>query len=171
MAKPKIVLVKESLQYLKKLLKSVPVHHSHRIRMLIELKKSNKGISKRKLAEVLGVNHNSIQTWREKYIRGGLSSLLDDKRKGFKPSVIKEDAHKKLEELLSNANNGIQGYKELQAWIKINFNQDIKYTTLVEYCKRHWNTKIKVARKSHIKKDKEKEEFFKKTLVVSSNQQ
>ncbi len=139
--------------------------------MLIELKRNDKGISKRELAERLGVSHTSIQTWRKKYFQGGLTLLLKDGRKGFKPSVINEEAHKKLEDVLKDPNNGIQGYKELQEWIKTNLHQDIKYTTLVEYCKRHWNTKIKVARKSHIKKDKKKEEAFKKTLVASSKRQ
>jgi len=169
MAKPKIIEVKESLKTLKKLLKSISPHLSPRIRMLIYIKENEqKGISKRELADIIGVNHNSIQNWRKAYINGGISLLLDDGRKGFKPSLVTKEAHKELEELLSNPENGIQGYKELQEWYNHTFNKSIKYTTLVEYCKRHWKTKIKVARKSHIKKDEEKEKSFKKTLYSSS---
>ena len=172
MSEPKIVIVKESLKTLKKLLKTKPAYLSPRIRMLIHIKESEQeGVSKRNLAKLVGVNHNSIQKWRTAYIKGGISLLLDDGRKGFKPSVVTKEAHKKLEELLSYPENGIQGYKELQEWYNHSFNKPIKYTTLVEYCKRHWKTKIKVARKSHIKKDKEEEKSFKKTLLSSSIQQ
>ncbi len=172
MAKPKIIEVKESLAILNKLLKSKPAHFAPRIRMLIHIKEhKQKGISKRELAKLIGVNPNSIQKWRTAYIKGGISLLLNDGRKGFKPSVITNEAHEKLEELLSNPENGIQGYKELQDWYKKTFRKAIKYTTLVEYCKRHWDTKIKVARKSHIKKDEEKEKSFKNTSLSSSTTQ
>ncbi len=41
----------------------------------------------------------------------------------------------------------------------------MKYITLVKYTKRHFGTKIKVARKSHVKKDEEAVATFKKTSV------
>ena len=40
-------------------------------------------------------------------------------------------------------------------WIKVEFGKEIKYTTVVEYAKRHFGSKITVARKSHILKDEE----------------
>ncbi len=66
--------------------------------MLIYLKENKqKGISKRELADLTGVNHNSIQKWRTAYLTGGISMLLYDGRKGFKPSLISKEAHKELE--------------------------------------------------------------------------
>jgi hypothetical protein len=63
MAAPKIIIVSESLQKLKQILKSTSAFLAPRVRMLIELKKhQSSGISKRDLAELIGVNHNSVQT-------------------------------------------------------------------------------------------------------------
>ena len=53
-------------------------------------------------------------------------------------------------------------------WIKDEFGKEIKYTTVVEYSKRHFGSKIKVARKSHLLKDEAALVAFKKTSVKSS---
>jgi hypothetical protein len=47
-------------------------------------------------------------------------------------------------------------------------NLEVEYSTLVKYAFRHFGTKIKVARKSHVKKDEDSVATFKKTLVVSA---
>jgi hypothetical protein len=44
----------------------------------------------------------------------------------------------------------------------------MKYITLLKYAERHFGSKIKVARKSHVKKDDLRVESFKKTLVKSA---
>ncbi len=65
MALPKQIPVKESLEELKRLLKKATPLIAPRIRVLIEMKKAEKtGISKRYLATAVGVNHNSVQSWR-----------------------------------------------------------------------------------------------------------
>ena len=77
MSAPKSIQVKESISELKKQLKSVPSLIFPRIRMLLEIKKHEctGGISKRILADSIGVNHNSIQTWRTLYLKGGIEEL------------------------------------------------------------------------------------------------
>jgi len=81
MAAPKIIIVTESLQELKQILKSTSSFLAPRVRMLIELKKyENSGISKRELAELIGVNHNSVQTWRTAYEKGGIDLLCHIKK-------------------------------------------------------------------------------------------
>jgi hypothetical protein len=64
---------------------------------------------------------------------------------------------------LKDPKNGIRGYSELLQWVKTELSKDIKYITLVKYAERHFATKIKVARKSHSKKDEEAVNTFKKT--------
>ncbi|MCC7051437.1 MAG: hypothetical protein IT239_06650 [Bacteroidia bacterium] len=130
--------------------------------MLIELKKNGSGISKRDLAVRIGVNHNSVQKWRTLYSKGGINAIITHNRVGFKPSLINEKEHKQLEKLLSNPTNGLRGHKELLEWVEKEFSKKLKYTTLFEYVRRHFGTKIKVARKSHVKKDKLTIEVFKK---------
>ena len=166
MAKPLKVDVKESIAELRLLQRKHGEFIGKRLQMVIEIKKSkDKPLSKRELSRITGINHNSIVKWRKMYNEGGIDALLTHNRKGFKPSQINEIEHKQIEEKLNNPVNGLQGYKELLEWVNSSFNKEMKYTTLYEYVKRHFKTKIKVARKSHIKKDKEAETLFKKTSV------
>lgn len=169
MSKPKLSSVKESSKELKKLQTGKPAQIIKRLNMLIELRKHGvEGISKRKLAKIVGVDPNTIQAWRTLYFDKGIDGILKHGRTGFKPSVFTKQEHIKIERKLSTPKNTVRGYKELMKWINTEFNKNVKYTTVVEYCKRNFGTKIKVSRKSHVKKDEQKVETFKKTSVKSS---
>ncbi len=160
--------VKESFQELKVLLKKSPLHHSPKIRMLIGIKKSEASLSKNELAKMVGVNHNSIQSWRTKYINGGINELLKDGRIGFKPSIIKPSVHKKIELELNKEEASFSSYKQLHSWISKNLVKGVNYNSLRHYVKRHFGAKLKVPRKSHIRKDKEAVIAFKKTSNETS---
>lgn len=124
------------------------------------------GISKRDLSKLTGVNHNSIVKWRKLYMDQGIESLLVHGRVGgFKKSVVSLEEHKLIEKKLKDPKNGIRGYVELLEWVKKELSKDMKYITLVKYSERHFGSKIKVARKSHVKKDDLQVESFKKTSV------
>lgn len=117
----------------------------------------------------MDVNHNSITKWRKMYEEEGIESLLKDGRVGgFKPSVVTKEEHKRLKALLNDQNNGIVGYAELLKWVQTELQKEMKYITLVKYVQRHFGTKIKTARKSHVKKDEEAVAAFKKTSVKSA---
>jgi transposase len=168
MASPLNITVKESIKELKSLLKHSTTMISPRLRMLIEIKKHDKeGISKRELASTIGVNHNSIQTWRKIYISGGIEKLCSHNKKGFKPSVFNNKEHEFLKNVLYDNLNGINGYKELLTLLENEFNKEFKYNTMLKYCIKNFQSSIKVARKSHIKKDEEAVNTFKKTSVKS----
>jgi transposase len=169
MPKVKQLYVSESVSTLKKLLFTRSVTISNRLRMLI-LIKNNEGenFSKTKLGELLGVSSSSIQIWRQLYEKGGISLLLEDKRIGFKPSVISLEEHTQIEIKLNDPCNGLRGYVELQAWLAQEFGKPVKYNTLLKYCGRHFASKSKVARKSHIKKDLQAVEDLKKTSDKSA---
>jgi len=161
--------VKESIPYLRTLMRKSISMISVRINMLVQLKKGKGHISRRKLSVKLGVGSSSIQRWKKSYLEGGLEALLQHGRKGSVSKIFGSEEHKFLEELLSNPENGVQGYRELQKIISDHFGREFVYVTLVEYCKRNFETKIKVARKNHVKKNEEvMSEFKKKTLTASS---
>lgn len=167
MALPKQIIIKEDLLTLKTYAKNGNDLIKKRMRLLIELKKGKSNEhSKRALSEKLGINHNSIVKWRNIYITSGIEALLKDGRKGgYKPSVITKEEHEKIKTLLNNKNNGIIGYTELLNWVGKELKKDMKYITLVKYAERNFGTKIKVARKSNIKKDLNAVEAFKKTSL------
>jgi len=168
MAKALSITVKESLNELRLLLKKSAAHHSSKIRMLIEIKKTDHALSKNELAERVGVNPNSIQTWRTKYKNKGIDGLLKDGRIGFKPSKISPSVHKKIELKLSAPEAAFTSYKQLHEWVDKNLFEGVNYNSLRHYVKRHFGAKLKVPRKSHIRKDKLAAEAFKKTSGESA---
>lgn len=169
MAAPKTIFVKETISELKRFIKHSPSLIIPRLRMLIELKKcSNKGISKRELATLVGVNHNSIQTWRSAYFKGGIEELIQYKKNSGRPKILTAKEHKAIEKKLHDPQNGLRGYIELLNWIENEFKKTMKYNTLLKYANREFGASVKVARKSHVKKDEQKVETFKKTSVKSA---
>jgi transposase len=169
MANPFQITVRETINELRSLQRKHGELICKRLMMLIEKKKNEKtGISKRALSEITGINHNSIVKWRNQYNKEGITPLLSHGRVGgFKKSVVPKEVHQQLEKKLNDPNNGIRGYTELLEWVNKEFSMDMKYITLVKYTQRLFGSKIKVARKSHVKKDKALVDTFKKTLVKS----
>jgi transposase len=166
MSFPKQITVKETLAQLRKLQKdSIPMI-ANRIRVLIEFKKNEPaGVSKRAVADAVGVNHNSVQAWRRLYQQGGIEAILKHDRKEGRPSVITAGEHKLIEKKLHDPKNGLRGYTELLTWAEEEFKKTIKYNTLLKYSIRHFSSKVKVARKSHVKKEEGAVLAFKKTSV------
>jgi transposase len=131
--------------------------------MLLAMQKAGAdGITKQVLTERVGVCGQSIDHWRKAYREGGLEQLLSHKKSGSKPSVFTEKEKQCLQKLVGNPQNGIVGYKELQGWVLQNFGKSVKYITLNKFMRRTFKTKIKAARKSHVKKAPQQVDAFKK---------
>ncbi len=155
--------IKESVKELSQLRKNNSDTINKRLLMLLAIKREkNRDISKRDLAKLIGVDPNSITAWKKIYERQGIGGIISDGRIGFKPNVITSQEHKKIEKKLKDTKNGIRGYKELLNWVKVELSKDMKYITILKYSQRHFGSKIKVARKSHVKKDEQAVESFKK---------
>ncbi len=165
MAKSKSISVKESEVELKRLLRQQPIHLRNRVQMLLVLKGSEHTLSKNELSKILKINHNTAQRWRKTYCEKGIDALLSDGRVGFKPSIISNEIHQAIEERLTSPKDAFTSYIDLINWIVENYlPQGINYHTVNKYVKRHFGAKLKVARKSHSKKDENAVEVFKKTL-------
>jgi hypothetical protein len=70
-----------------------------------------------------------------------------------------------MEQKLKDPKNGLAGYVELQEWVETEFKKEVKYNTVLKYAMRHFGSKVKVARKSHVKKDEKAVSTFKKTSL------
>ena len=164
MSAPKTFKIKESEIELKKLLRSSSPIIAKRLQTLLVFKKHEEtGISKRILADEIGVNHNSVQTWRSLYVNGGIKALMGHKNIGYKPSLIKGEQEKLLKKELNNPQNGFVGFIELLDWFNKTFKTEINYKTFHGFVVRRFKAKVKVARKTHINKDPQAVEAFKKT--------
>ena len=167
MANPIKITIKESISELKFLQRKHGELIGKRIQILIELKKNEStGISKRSVSESTGINHNTVLKWRKIYAKDGIAPFLVHNRKGgYKKSVFTLDEHNKIESKLKDPENGIVGFQEFKKWIETELNKDVLYITVVKYLQRKFKAKLKVGRKSHIKKDDAAVEVFKKTSV------
>jgi transposase len=134
--------------------------------MLLILIKSDAALSKIQLANLLKINHNTAQTWRDLYSKSGIDGLLAYGKIGFKPSIISSDLHKAIEKRLHSPKDAFTSYVDLVQWITVNYMKDgVNYQTINSYVKRNFKAKLKVARKSHIKEDENAVDDFKKTFV------
>lgn len=166
MSSPKAFKIKESESEIRKLIKSSKAMIGKRLYALLVFKQNeDSSISKRAVADQIGVNHNSVQTWRASYIKGGIKALMSHSNVGHKPSKINKEQEKELKIKLSDASNGIVGFTELLDWYNRKFKTKINYKTFHGFVVRKFNAKIKVARKSHVKKDPAAAEAFKKTSM------
>jgi transposase len=164
MAHAKILIIQETEEEIKSLLKQSIPFIGQRLRVLLILKQNEeRGISRREVAKLAGVDPNSVQKWRELYLNFGIEGLIRHEKVGFKPSVFNTTEHTMLETKLSNPQNGLQGYVELKDWIEKETGKNFNYNTLLYYCIRNFKSSVKVARKSHIKKDEDQGISFKKT--------
>jgi transposase len=172
MAAPKYFQIKESISQIKTMIRSSHPMISKRLQALLVFKQHElEGISKREVAFEIGVNHNSVQTWRKAYIEGGIPLLISHSKKSNVVSVITKEQELIIKEQLENPNNGFVGFTEFLQWFNENQNTDIKYKTFYAFLVRKFNAKVKVARKSHVKKDPKAVDSFKKTSSKSVKKQ
>lgn len=88
--------------------------------------------------------------------------MLQDKRGGNRTPLIDAKADKAIAARLSDGGNAPRSFKELQQWVHDNYIPGINYHTLNKHVKRKYGAKLKVARKSHVQKDEQAVEAFKK---------
>lgn len=169
MSDPKTFKIKEAEAELKKLIKSSKPMIAKRLHALLVFKKNQaSGISKRLVAAEIGVNHNSVQTWRSLYIEGGIKLLMSHSNTGYKPSKITDEQEQALKEQLNNPYNGMVGFIELLDWFNTNYKTALNYKTFHGFVVRKFKAKIKTARKTHTNKDAQAGEAFKKTSSRSA---
>jgi len=129
---------------------------------MLVLIKQDKVHSKRGLASALGVSDRSILSWKKRYSTGGINQLLQDERGGNKPPIITKKVHRAIEQRLSNPSAAFRSYKELQQWVSEHYIKNINYHTVRKHVRERLGAKLKVPRKSHIRKDANAGKAFKK---------
>lgn len=132
-----------------------------RLKMLILLKKGTY-IYRKSLSKKLARRPNTIGHWIQLYDTQGLPGLLRIESGGNNTRTISSKAKVFIEAKVNNPQTTITSYKELQALIKEDLNEEIPYGALYTHCRRKLKTKLKVSRKSHYKKDPTAEAVFKK---------
>lgn len=152
--------VKENIAELKKLQKQYP--NKYKILQMLLIIKKQGNTSKNDLAMLTGASDKSIQTWRTKYQKEGLMSLLQEKRGGNKLAAITPAVNEKLSSRLNNPKEGFRSFTEIQQWLQAEFNIVMEYHAVNKFVKRKYGASLKVSRKSHVLKSPTDEVVFKK---------
>ena len=156
------VVIKESTAELRQLQKQHPGKYKP-LQMLLVLKKQGP-VSKTQLAILLGASDKSIQSWRTKYIRAGIASLLQENRGGNKAAAISPKVNQQLSNRLNNPKEGFRSFIEIQQWLLTEFGTEMEYHAVNKYVKRKFGARLKVSRKSHVLKSPADEAVFKKPV-------
>ena len=163
MARTSNLIIKESVEELRRKLNAQGKHRNiNRIRVLLHIK-NNVFPRREDLGEFIGVTRRTIERWLSDYKKGGLDHMLSPEKLERKSHLIPPEVHQALEDRVMNSKEGFSSYVEAQKWILEEYNLDLKYNTVREHLIRHFKTKIKSPRKSHVKKDKQAIEVFLKT--------
>ena len=160
MAKSVVITVKENISDLKVLYGKAPIHLRPRYKMLLLIAGGQTG--SQELAAKTGVSRNTIAAWKHSYNEGGIEQLTSDQRGGDFKSNISVDAKKKIEKKLSDPKKAFTSFTEAQTWLKEELGIDKNYHAVNKYLKRNFGAKLKVGRKSHVKKDEAAVAVFKK---------
>lgn len=165
MAKQIDINIAESLSTLEKLLpKQTSITNRSRIKMLL-LIHQRKVIYTKDLIPRLKHCRKTIYNWIKLYREGGLESLLASTKGGNNTPLIEQCTKVALADKLSDTSTQITSYTELLHWVQQHYQSNINYATLYKHCRVHHHSVLKVARKSHHKKDEKAVEASKKTAL------
>jgi hypothetical protein len=156
------LLIQESSADLKVLFRKHPVHLHSRIQMLY-LIQTKQADSTNDLSQKLLVTTRAIQHWKKAYAQGGIAQLLLYERGKYKSNgAITPAINALIVEKLSSPSNAFTSYIDLQQWLQENHLPTVSYRVVHHHAHIKLKASLKVARKSHIKKDAKAVEDFKK---------
>ena len=117
------------------------------------LAKSGKKQTLQEIAEYLGLHRNTVCRWFRKYNSSGIEGMLEIGR--FVPPkgqrTLSEEVMKSLSDRLADP-SGFGSYGEIVLWLDREHSLEVSYSTLYKILRRDLKAKLKVPRKSHIKK-------------------
>ena len=147
----KVPEITESVENLRVLLRKCEKKHETQRLSALYLLKSGQAKNRKQVADLLGSNRISVGHWLAAYETGGLEKLLE---RGYAPGRVallteEQQAHLRAE---LQKSEGFHSYVQIQEYIADTFGVKMKYKTVYAMVHDKWGAKLKVPRKSHIKK-------------------
>lgn len=162
------ICIRESAEELEKLIKSSKSGDVKDKLKLLRMIKLDEIKEIQEASKKLYRNRNTITRWLKKYRSGGLKKLVAANKKpvGRTPKYLTIKELDLLRNKLKDP-SGFSSFLEIQFWIKEELKKDIPYAVVWHTVRIKLKSKLKVPRPVNIKKDKEKEELFKKTSLIN----
>lgn len=143
--------IRQSVEYLQKLLRRTPDAQAHQRLQMLYLFKSEQARSRQDAAQLLSVHRNTIRDWLNEYERAGIKGMLCiGTSPGAKPALDLND-QKALRKRLAQS-DGFATYTEAKNWIAENLDVSLSYAATYYWVHDKCGAAPKVARPSHIKK-------------------
>ena len=155
------ITVKETIKFLNNAYsKSSSRLEQDRIKTLLYICESKYSYQS-EIAKKLGRTEKTIREWIKLYESKGFQALVQIHLGGNNTRTLSDQVIALIEEKVTDSQTTITSYIELLLWLKEQTGETIAYGALYSHCRRKFKTKLKVARKSHYKKDPDAEAFFK----------
>jgi transposase len=103
------------------------------------------------VARLLGVHRDTVGRWLVAYAQGGIPQMLTIAKAPGKPPLLSEAMQQALRERLAQP-QGFASYKAIWQWLRQEYGLTIAYKTVHRFVRYPLRAKLKVPRKSHIKK-------------------
>ena len=165
MAKTIDITINESEEHLKYLLrKQDKLIQQGRVKALLLIKQGQVQYT-HELSKKLKRERKTIYNWLQMYQEKGIDGYLNVSSRGKRKDKLSEGEKQAITQKLQDASTDITSYVELCHWAESEFKKEIPYHVIYNYCRSHLNSMLKIARKSHHKKDQQAVEAFKKTTL------
>lgn len=163
MGRHRTFTIKESLEELDSFKSSVINYQSSQKLNALILIKSEQYKTLGEVSSHLGVHYATLQRWLLRYRKEGVEHLIQPITRNKPSKFITPEIHTALESRLGQSDNPFSGYVEVQQWLLKTYNVKIGYKWLWAYMRTKMNSRLKVPRKTNIKKEQDAEASFFKT--------
>ena len=159
----KLPEIQENISELKDMLRTKKRTRQRQRLQMLYLLKSGQADTRMKAAEILAVNRATIGRWLETYEKDGVSGLLSIKTKPNRKLSIPPCILHVLKHELEKP-EGFDSYGAIRIWLKRKFTLSIPYKTVHSIVRYRLKAKLKVGRKSHVKKNQKKVDEFRNNI-------
>jgi transposase len=153
--KRKIPEIREDFDYIKQRYQSEKHPRKKQRLFMLYLLKSQQAKTMQEVAFLLALGRNTIGQWLARYEKEGINGLLDIRTHPNRPQLTPPAVMEQLQEKLRTP-HGFRSYKEIWQWLRDDCQLNITYKTTHNLVRYRLKAKLKVPRKSHIKKDQKK---------------
>ncbi len=143
--------IKEDISQLEQMLKTEKDARLKERILALYLIKTGQAKTRIALGKMLAKYRTTIGDWLKEYENNGMSGLLTIQTHSNRKPAIPPDVLEQLKQKLKDP-EGFNSYKAIQIWIATEFNISVPYKTLHNIVRYRLKSKLKVGRKSHVKK-------------------
>jgi transposase len=143
--------IHETPAELKALLADERDAQKHQRLQALYLLQTQQARTRRRVAQLLGVNRDAVGRWLTAYARGGIPQLLTIAQAPGKRPLVSEALQQALRGRLAQP-RGFGSYTAIRHWLRQECGVPIAYKTVHKLVRYTLRAKLKVPRRSHIKK-------------------